>query len=93
MALNVHWTAEALDDLDRLYAFLAPVNQPAALRRTIDLLDYVEYIAQHPGLTEPLPQFAPANVRRGGVSQCEVRFEFDSLGMYVLRIFHEREHR
>jgi plasmid stabilization system protein ParE len=96
VALDVVWSPEALDDLDRLYSFLAEVNRRAAAERARDVVAYVDYIAEgRYGLTSPLRQFEPHDVRRGGVSQCEVRFLFDlpANTLTVIRIFHEREDR
>jgi plasmid stabilization system protein ParE len=95
VALNLTWTQEALDDLERLYDFLVLNNPAAAAQSTIDLIDGVDFVVNNPGLAVKLTQFAPDDIRRAFVSRYEIRFAFDLRDdqIDVVRIFSQREDR
>lgn len=91
--IRVHWTRKALDDLARLYEFLAPVN-PSAAAKTVQALSRApDRLIERPRLGEKLEEFAPREVRRVLVGKYEVRYELIGHEIYILRIWHTREHR
>lgn len=89
----LRWTSKALSDLTRLYEFLAPVNKPAAIRAVRALVKAPEILQTNPRIGEQLFQFAPNEVRRILVGQYEIRYEIADDAIYILRLWHTREHR
>jgi len=93
MERTLQWTAKALGDLTRLYAFLASVNQPAAARIVQQLTTVPISLLAHPRLGEQLDEFQPREVRRIFAGQYEVRYEVQGTTIIVLRLWHTRESR
>ncbi len=91
--MQLKWTSKALSDLARLYAFLAPVNQPAAARTVQALTHAPTTLLANPRIGEQLFQFEPREVRRMLVGEYEVRYEILDADIFVLRLWHTREQR
>lgn len=89
----VKWTSKAISDLTRLYDFLLPVNKPAAVRAMRVLVKAPDSLLANPRIGEQLFQFAPSEVRRILVGQYEIRYEIANDTIYILRLWHTREHR
>lgn len=87
------WTSKALSDLTRLYAFLLPVNEPAAVKAVRALVKAPNSLQANPRIGEQLFQFAPSEVRRILVGQYEMRYEIAGDTIYILRLWHTRERR
>lgn len=87
------WTRHGLNDLVRLHSFLHPVNAQAAAKTIQSLSRAAERLVEHPRLGEKLPQYAPREVRHLIVSHYEIRYEIMSSHLYILRLWHTREHR
>lgn len=91
--MRLQWTGKALSDLERLYAFLAPVNKPAAARAIQALTEAPAILLTNPRVGEQLFQFEPREVRRILAGQYEIRYEIQGEMVYVLRLWHTREER
>ena len=91
--MELKWTSKALADLVRLYEFLVSVNQPAAARVTQSLTDAPTTLLTNPRIGEQLFEFEQREVRRIFVGTSEVRYEIRESTIYVLRLWHTREHR
>jgi plasmid stabilization system protein ParE len=91
--MEVKWSSKALADLDRLFAFLAPVNRRAAARTVQSLVAAPARLLEHPRLGERLEEFEPREVRRILVGKYEMRYELRDSIIYVLRVWHTREDR
>lgn len=91
--MRIRWTPEAVDDLARLYDFLAPYNPEAAVRVVTALRNAVRQLAAHPRLGPRLAGFKPREVRRLVVAHYEVRYEVAGDAVHILRFFHGREDR
>ncbi|MBV2159271.1 type II toxin-antitoxin system RelE/ParE family toxin [Achromobacter denitrificans] len=91
--MELKWTSRALADLTRLHEFLAPVNKPAAARAAQALVKAPTILLTNPRIGEQLFQFEPREVRRILVGEYEVRYEIQASIIYVLRLWHTREHR
>ncbi len=91
--MEVEWSSKALADLDRLFAFLAPVNRHAAARTVQSLAAAPARLLEHPRLGERLEEFEPREVRRILIGKYEMRYELEGSLIYVLRIWHTREGR
>ncbi|TAN65232.1 MAG: type II toxin-antitoxin system RelE/ParE family toxin [Methylobacter sp.] len=50
--MRLKWTSKALDDLARLYEFLAAVNKPAAARTVQSLTDAPTRLLEQPYIGE-----------------------------------------
>jgi plasmid stabilization system protein ParE len=87
--MELKWANHALSDLARLYEFLAPVNQQAAVR-TVQALTT---LLMNPRIGEQLFEFEPREVRRLVVAQYEMRYEIQDSIIYILRLWHTREDR
>ena len=91
--MTLRWTPEAVEDLARLYRFLAEVNPQAALRVVTALRNAVRQLLVHPRLGPSLPGFEGRDVRRVVVGDYEVRYELAGEAIHVLRFSHTREDR
>ena len=91
--MELKWTSKALSDLARLYEFLAPVNQSAAVRIVQSLTASPTTLLVNPRIGEKLEEFEPREVRRIFVGQYEMRYEIQESKIYVLRLWHTRENR
>lgn len=91
--MDVQWTSKGLSDLARLRAFLAKVNKPAAARLVKALIGASASLPANPRIGELLDEFSPREVRRMLVGHYELRYEIVKSTIYVLRLWHTREHR
>lgn len=89
----VEWADEALDDVERLYSFLAAVDIDAATR-VADRLDAApNKLITFPRIGARLEGFNPREVRRLIVGSYELRYEILGEVIYVVKVFHTREDR
>lgn len=92
----VSWLPEALDDLERLFAFLGEKSPEAAARAARTILDGAELLVATPQLGRPLPDetgrrelFLP--FAAGGYV---LRYMLeDEQTVIVIRVWHSRERR
>lgn len=91
--MELKWTNKALSDLARLYEFLAPASQEAAARTVQSLVAAPATLMTNPRIGEKLEEFEPREVRRLLVGHYEMRYEIQESTVYVLRLWHTREHR
>lgn len=91
--MELKWTSKALSDLARLYDFLAPVNQPAAARAVQSVTKAPTALLVNPRIGEQLFEFEPREIRRILVGNYEMRYEIQQSTIYVLRLWHTREHK
>lgn len=91
--MALRWARSAYADLQRIHAFLAPVDPAVATRSVRRVIARVRRIPRQPRLGERLPGFGDAEVRRVLVGAYEVRYEIAGVDIHVLRIFHAREDR
>jgi plasmid stabilization system protein ParE len=91
--MELKWTSKALSDLTRLYEFLASVNQPAAARAVQSVTKAPTALLINPRIGEQLFEFEPREIRRILVGNYELRYEIQESTIYVLRLWHTREHR
>ncbi len=91
--MELKWTRKALDDLTRLYNFLAPVNPPAAARAVQALVKAPTTLQTNPRIGEQLFQFTPREVRRILAGGYEIRYELQGSVIVILRLWHTRENR
>jgi plasmid stabilization system protein ParE len=91
--VNVRWTSKAVGDLARLYEFLAPVNRRAAARVVQSLTGVASRFLAQPRIGEKLDQYDPREVRRILVGRYEMRYEVQAPTIFILRVWHTREHR
>jgi len=73
--MELKWTSKALSDLARLYEFLAPVNQSAAVHIVQSLTDSPTSLLVNPRIGEKLEEFEPREVRQIFVGNYEMRYE------------------
>lgn len=91
--MKLKWTGKALADLERLHYFLAVVNPPAAAQAVQSLTKTPTRLLENPRLGEQLFEFEGREVRRIIVGKYEIRYEIQDPGIYILRLWHTREHR
>lgn len=93
MIMQLQWTGKAVSDLERLYKFLAVVNQNAAVQVVQSLVRAPETLRHNSRLGEQLFQFEAREVRRILVGGYEMRYELFGSVIYVLRVWHTKERR
>lgn len=91
--MELVWTSKALSDLERLYLFLAAVNQIAAAKTVQQLTAAPITLQSSPRIGERLDEFEARDVRRIFVGQYELRYEIANATVYILRMWHTRENR
>jgi plasmid stabilization system protein ParE len=91
--MELKWTSKALDDVERLYDFLARVNTSAAAQSVQALITAPTRLRENPRMGEKLDQFLPHEVRRILVGRYELRYQIKDDTIYVLRVWHTREDR
>ncbi len=91
--MELVWTSKALSDLERLYLFLAAVNQIAAAKTVQQLTAAPITLQSNPRIGERLDEFEARDVRRIFVGQYELRYEIANATVYILRMWHTRENR
>jgi plasmid stabilization system protein ParE len=91
--MALHWSPESLGDLERLYAFLEPVNPAVAATAVQELVAAAEVLREHPRMGERLGRYSPREVRRLIVSRYELRYEVVEAHIYILRMWRTRETR
>jgi plasmid stabilization system protein ParE len=91
--MKLKWTSKALADLERLHEFLAVVNPPAAARTVQSLTKTPSRLLANPRIGEQLFEFDEREVRRIIVGKYEIRYEIHEPYIYILRLWHTREHR
>jgi plasmid stabilization system protein ParE len=91
--MELKWTSKALSDLVRLYEFLSPLNQQAAVVTVQSLTAAPAKLLAQPRIGEKLEEFEPREVRRILLGHYEMRYEIQQSTIYVLRLWHTREER
>ena len=91
--MELKWTSKALSDLARLYDFMSPANQPAAVRAVQGLTQAPTILLTNPRIGEQLFQFEPREVRRILIGEYELRYELLGSSIYLLRLWCTRETR
>jgi len=91
--VKIFWTAAASADLARLHSFLAPVAPDAAIRIVGQLVDAPNRLTEYPRIGEKLEGYEPREVRRIIVGRYEMRYEIAAGDIFILRLWHGREHR
>ena len=87
--MELQWTSKAVSDLARLYEFLALVNRPAAARTVQQLTAAPLTLLTNSRIGERLDEFEPRDVRQLLVGS----YEIADATIYLLRLWHSREHR
>ena len=82
--MELKWTDQGLRDLSRLYVSLSTVQQ---------LTTAPTNLLANPRIGERLEEFEPRDVRRLLVGNYEMRYEMVNSTLYLLRVWHTREHR
>jgi len=91
--MELKWTGKALSDVARLYEFLATVNQSAAVHTVQQLIAAPGTLLANPRIGERLEEFDPRDVRRILIGHYELRYEIQHSTIYLLCLWHTREHR
>lgn len=91
--MKVKWTSKGHSDLARLHEFLASVNPRAAAKAVRALVATAGRLPEHPRIGEKLEQYEPLEVRRVLIGDYEMRYEIRESTIYILRLWHTREHR
>lgn len=91
--MDVSWADDALEDLDRLYRFLAGINPDAAARTVQMLVDAPLHLIIQPRAGIFLSRYEPREVRRLIVGSYEMHYELQFSTLLVLRVWHTRENR
>lgn len=91
--MHVSWADDALEDLARLYHFLAGVNPDAAARTVQMLVDTPFHLISLPRSGFFLSRYEPREVRRLIVGSYEMHYELTPDALLVLRVWHFRENR
>ncbi len=90
--MQIGFSPEAVNDLQRLVEFLEAKNPYAARRVAIDLLESLDRLKQFPLMGLPVDQAPdPEKIRDLYVGSYTLRYLAEKDKIYVLRIWHNRE--
>lgn len=87
------WHPDALDDIARLYDFLAPSSPAAAQRAAGVILEASDKIAANPGIGSPHAEFREWPARFGRSAYILRYFLLPNGNVLVTRVWHSRELR
>ncbi|ATE63712.1 type II toxin-antitoxin system RelE/ParE family toxin [Rhizorhabdus dicambivorans] len=91
--MKIEWSNQAVTDLARLHAFLAPDAPEAAARMLQQMGRAPGRLIDFPRLGEKLDLYLPREVRRIKVGRYEMRYEIADTTITILRLWHSREDR
>ena len=91
--MELQWSAKALSDLVRLHEFLVTANPGATAEVVQALVAAASRLREHPRIGERLEGFETREIRRILVGSYEMRYEVQRSRIYLLRLWHTREHR
>ncbi|MGH9519313.1 MAG: type II toxin-antitoxin system RelE/ParE family toxin [Terriglobales bacterium] len=91
--MRIHWTRKAASDIARLHEHLRPVAPDAAARVIQQLTHAPDRLLDFPRLGEKLAAYEPREIRRIFVGNYELRYEIAKGSIFILRLWHGREHR
>jgi plasmid stabilization system protein ParE len=91
---HVEWSASALNDLLRLYDFLAEDSESAARRAIATIREQVGIVAAFPGIGRPVPWLSPDYRERivvFGQSAYIILYRNEDNRTFIVAIRHGRE--
>lgn len=91
--MRVRWSREALADLSRLHAFLAPASLMIADEAIAGILEAPDRLITHPRLGERVDRYSDREVRHLFVEDYELHYEVASDLILIIRVWHMREDR
>jgi plasmid stabilization system protein ParE len=91
--VNIKWSFEARDDVDRLADFIAAYDPVLASEIEQELAQSPEKLVSFPRRGVRLSAFDPREVREFRVNRYLLRYELVKTDIYVLRFFQVREDR
>jgi plasmid stabilization system protein ParE len=91
--VKIKWTSKASSVLVRLHVHLRPVAPEAAARVVQQLVRAPDRLLDYPRIGEKLEAYEPREVRRIIVGRYELRYEIVDATIFILRLWHSREHR
>ena len=90
--MRIRFTVEAINDLERLRAFVEPKNPHAARRIAAEILDGIENLALFPDMVLPVSRAPdPKLIRDLFVGNYTVRNLREESSIIILRIWHDKE--
>jgi plasmid stabilization system protein ParE len=90
--MRLQYTADAINDLERLREFIEPKNPRAARRVAAELLDGIENLAIFPDMGLPVLRAPnPKLIRDLFVGNYTTRYQRNEQSINVLRIWHGKE--
>lgn len=90
--MRLRYTPEAVNDLERLRAFIEPKNPHAARRIAAEILDGIETLVAFPDIGLPVQRAPdPRAVRDLFIGNYVVRYLRQETSLVVLRIWHGKE--
>lgn len=92
--MRIFYSADAIEDLERLRLFIAEHNAAAANRIALQLVSKIKLLADSPRLGVAINHSdAPQNMRQLVVGNYIVRYQFSEKSIMILRIWHHKEDR
>ena len=91
---RLRWSQAALQDVSRLYAFLAPKNRKAAQRAVKTIRQGLRALRQHPEAGRPVEELSPEFrewVIEFGQGAYVVLYHYNGNEVVILAIRHGRE--
>ncbi len=91
---HVSWSRRSIQDLARLYAFLAEQSPDAAERAVVAIRSSIAPLQASPGIGRPVDGLRPdirERVIKFGKSAYVARYRFDGNAVVVLALRHGRE--
>ncbi|WP_320007386.1 type II toxin-antitoxin system RelE/ParE family toxin [Maridesulfovibrio sp.] len=89
--MRIRFSPESVDDLKRLYEFIAEHDSDSARTIVLNLKSAINRFSQHPQLGRALEHIE--NVREFVFGRYVVRYTVKSEAVYILRIWHCKELR
>lgn len=92
--MRLHYSREAIHDLERLREFIAETNPAAAARIARELLEGIQGLKRFPRLGREVSRAPdPDRIRDLVLDRYVVRYLIADQALYILRIWHHKEDR
>ena len=90
--MNLFYTPEAIDDLQRLKEFIETKNPLAAKKVSIELREGIMKLISFPKIGLPVSKAPdPETIRDLYISNYTVRYLLQNEGIFILRLWHNKE--
>lgn len=92
--MRISFSLDARKDLERLKEFISFKNPKAAIKIIAELIDGINHLTKYPNMGKPVKQAPnPDALRDIYILDYQIRYLILSKGIFIVRIWHQKEDR